>query len=58
MITLIENKIKKEEDVVQHVRTFFPEKTEDHEEGMEEGNAEVNFARSLRGSYTTNIAIK
>ena len=47
MITLIENKIKEEEDVVQHVRTFFPEKTEDREEGMEEGNAEVNFARSL-----------
>ena len=47
MITLIENKIKEEEDVVQHARTFFPEKTEDREEGMEEGNAEVNFARSL-----------
>ena len=43
MITRIENKIKEEEDVAQHVRTFFPEKTE---KGME-GNAEVNFARNL-----------
>ncbi len=47
MISLIERKIKEEENILHHVGRFFPAKTEDRAEGMEEGKAKVNFARNL-----------
>ncbi len=47
MISLIERKIKEEEDILHHVGRFFPAKTEDRAEGMEEDKAKVNFARNL-----------